>query len=129
MSTYLNQPSIYSPGESKSNLGWTPLHLASYFGHKPVVEFLLDQGADINAVNDSGDTPLHKAAFVGREVRGRYQEQINKFCLKADCKQHANTHMHLHTAHTNYQITTLFVICGHVFMQLPIFDSAYKTAD
>lgn len=54
-------------GESKSNLGWTPLHLASYFGHKTVVEFLLDQGADINAVNDSGDTPLHKAAFVGRE--------------------------------------------------------------
>ncbi|KAI5713301.1 hypothetical protein M8J75_015259 [Diaphorina citri] len=54
-------------GESKSNLGWTPLHLASYFGHKSVVEFLLDQGVDINAVNDAGDTPLHKAAFVGRE--------------------------------------------------------------
>uniref|UniRef100_A0A8D8WUP2 Oxysterol-binding protein-related protein 1 n=1 Tax=Cacopsylla melanoneura TaxID=428564 RepID=A0A8D8WUP2_9HEMI len=54
-------------GESKSNLGWTPLHLASYFGHKSVVEFLLDQGVDINAVNDAGDTALHKAAFVGRE--------------------------------------------------------------
>ncbi|KAG8298963.1 Oxysterol-binding protein- protein 1 [Homalodisca vitripennis] len=54
-------------GKSKSNLGWTPLHLASYFGHKEVVELLLDHGADINAVNDTGDTPLHKASFIGRE--------------------------------------------------------------
>jgi hypothetical protein len=29
---------------------------------------LLAHGADINAVNDAGDTPLHKAAFIGREV-------------------------------------------------------------
>lgn len=28
-------------GRSKSNLGWTPLHLACYFGHKQVVEDLL----------------------------------------------------------------------------------------
>jgi ankyrin repeat protein len=33
-----------------------------------VAEQLLAHGADINAVNDAGDTPLHKAAFIGREV-------------------------------------------------------------
>lgn len=59
---------FFISGKSKSNLGWTPLHLASYFGHKEAVELLLDHGADINAVNDFGDTALHKAAFVGREV-------------------------------------------------------------
>lgn len=59
--------SISCKGQSKSNLGWTPLHLATYFGHKEVVELLLARGAEINAINDNGDTPLHKAAFIGRE--------------------------------------------------------------
>lgn len=58
---------ISCKGQSKSNLGWTPLHLATYFGHKDVVEQLLAKGAEINAVNDNGDTPLHKASFIGRE--------------------------------------------------------------
>lgn len=58
---------INCKGKSKSNLGWTPLHLATYFGHKDVVELLLENSADINAVNDAGDTALHKASFIGRE--------------------------------------------------------------
>uniref|UniRef100_A0A8C6GLT2 Oxysterol-binding protein n=1 Tax=Mus spicilegus TaxID=10103 RepID=A0A8C6GLT2_MUSSI len=54
-------------GRSKSNLGWTPLHLACYFGHKQVVEDLLKAGAKVNMLNDMGDTPLHRAAFTGRK--------------------------------------------------------------
>ncbi|XP_077963817.1 oxysterol-binding protein-related protein 1 isoform X4 [Gasterosteus aculeatus] len=54
-------------GKRKSNLGWTPLHLASYFGHKDVVEELLKVGADVNLPNNVGDTALHKAAFTGRK--------------------------------------------------------------
>lgn len=58
---------ISCKGKSKSNLGWTPLHLATYFGHRDVMEILLHRDADINAINDNGDTALHKAAFIGRE--------------------------------------------------------------
>lgn len=58
---------INCKGKSKSNHGWTPLHLASYFGHKDVVEALLKAGADANLPNNVGDTALHKAAFTGRK--------------------------------------------------------------
>ncbi|XP_039379311.1 oxysterol-binding protein-related protein 1 isoform X1 [Mauremys reevesii] len=58
---------INCKGRSKSNLGWTPLHLACYFGHGNVVKDLLKAGAEVNVLNDMGDTPLHRAAFTGRK--------------------------------------------------------------
>ncbi|XP_069477016.1 oxysterol-binding protein-related protein 1 isoform X1 [Ambystoma mexicanum] len=58
---------INCKGRSKSNLGWSPLHLACYFGHRTVAEDLLQAGADVNIINDMGDTPLHRAAFTGRK--------------------------------------------------------------
>lgn len=46
-----------------SHDGWTPLHLASFFGHADVVEFLLDHGADMHTVSKNGSSvmPLHSA--------------------------------------------------------------------
>ncbi|KFM58288.1 hypothetical protein X975_25014, partial [Stegodyphus mimosarum] len=58
---------INCKGEQKSNHGWTPLHLASYFGHAKIADLLIKYGADVNVLNDTGDTPLHKAAYTGRE--------------------------------------------------------------
>lgn len=95
---WFNATCNVSSGKSKSNLGWTPLHLACYFGHKDVVEellkvewsfwtlspslsvgftwvhsqwvccYTLQAGADVNLPNNIGDTALHKAAFTGRKV-------------------------------------------------------------
>ncbi|VVD05751.1 unnamed protein product [Leptidea sinapis] len=58
---------INCKGRSKSNLGWTPLILATYFGHKGVVEALLEAGVDVDEVNENGDSALHKASFIGNE--------------------------------------------------------------
>jgi ankyrin repeat protein len=49
-----------------SSDGWTPLHLASFFGHLKVAELLLAHNADVLARsrNSTGNTPLH-AALAG----------------------------------------------------------------
>ncbi len=46
--------------------GWTPLHLAAFFGHTKVAELLLSHDADVTARsrNPNGNTPLH-AALAG----------------------------------------------------------------
>ena len=46
--------------------GWTPLHLAAFFGHTKIAEVLLARGADVAARsrNNNGNTPLH-AALAG----------------------------------------------------------------
>ncbi len=55
--------------DSYSPEGFTPLALAAHFGYEETVEFLLAQGANVNAVsaNELGVTPLH-AALYGRRV-------------------------------------------------------------
>src|SRR3954453_23723703 len=49
-----------------SSDGWTPLHLAAFFGHPKITELLLAQHADVTARsrNTNGNTPLH-AALAG----------------------------------------------------------------
>ncbi len=44
--------------------GWTPLHLAAFFGRADAARMLLDAGADVHAVsrNSLTNTPLHAAA-------------------------------------------------------------------
>jgi ankyrin repeat protein len=50
--------------------GWTPLHLASHFGHVRVIDLLLAHGADVNAVSRNADAnaPLHAAAAGGADA-------------------------------------------------------------
>jgi ankyrin repeat protein len=47
--------------------GWTPLHLAAFFGQIDAARLLLEAGADVNAVsqNSLANTPLH-AATAGK---------------------------------------------------------------
>ena len=51
-----------------SSDGWTPLHLAAFFGHLDLATVLLDRGARMEARSTNGmkNTPLHAAAAGGR---------------------------------------------------------------
>ncbi|HEX4170749.1 MAG TPA: ankyrin repeat domain-containing protein [Bryobacteraceae bacterium] len=47
--------------------GWTPLHLAAFFGHPDLAKGLLNHGAEVDArsTNAMQNTPLHAAAAGG----------------------------------------------------------------
>ena len=43
----------------------TPLHVAAGLGHAPVVQYLVEKGADINKAGRGGVTPLFLASIKG----------------------------------------------------------------
>ena len=50
--------------------GWTPLHLAAFFGHAKTVELLLAHGADVTSRsrNPNANTPLHAALAANQKM-------------------------------------------------------------
>ncbi len=54
----------HAPINEFSDDGFTPLHLAAYFGHREAARLLLENGADFEAVatNEMEVRPLHSAA-------------------------------------------------------------------
>jgi len=52
---------------AKANNGGTPLHLAAFKSHKEIVELLITKGADVNAMDDGGHTPVDWAESVNEQ--------------------------------------------------------------
>eukprot|EP01125_Pyxidicula_operculata_P021681 TRINITY_DN850_c0_g1_i2.p1 TRINITY_DN850_c0_g1~~TRINITY_DN850_c0_g1_i2.p1 ORF type:complete len:2119 (-),score=466.83 TRINITY_DN850_c0_g1_i2:988-7344(-) len=50
-------------GKPRSTFGWTPLHFATWNDNEEVVKFLIEQGADVNLMNNVKQAPLHIAAY------------------------------------------------------------------
>lgn len=82
----------------RSSDGWTPLHLAGFFGHDEAVTLLIDHGAplDAHSTNATRNTPLHAAlagamspiivrrlVFAGADVTARGAHNITPLHLAA----------------------------------------------
>jgi ankyrin repeat protein len=53
----------------KTDEGYTLLHWASYYGHKDIVKYLIEIGANVNTTSIDGKTPIYWAKQNGhREV-------------------------------------------------------------
>lgn len=67
--------------------GWTPLHLAAFFGRTDAAQVLMDAGADLKSVsaNSTGNTPLHAA------LAGRGDQQLVLMMLQAGADAGAAT--------------------------------------
>lgn len=55
--------------ESRNGDGWTPLHLAAFFGTPELINVLIDRGATVDARsgNAMANTPLHAAVAGGKK--------------------------------------------------------------
>lgn len=74
---------------ARDNFKWTPLHHACHSGQLNVVEFLIENGAEIDAATMNGGTPLTRAIessrehvveyLIGKGVRVQTENKKGKF--------------------------------------------------
>ena len=88
------------PGSSTTPLAWAALH-----GHVGAAAWLLDNGAEVNALNADGSTALHSAAFMGRAeiVRLMLERGADPFA------RHPNGALPIHSSQADAGTTAYYV--------------------
>lgn len=97
--------------EMASSDGWTPLHLACFFGHLETAEMLLEMGADVKvrSANAMHNTPLHAAA-------ASRNQDICALLLSHGAEVNATQHAHytaLHSAAANGDLEIVRLLLAH----------------
>jgi len=92
-----------------SHDGFTPLHLAAFFGHINCAKFLLDSGANVNAVSHNGQTvmPLHSAVASNAVEVSRLL--IDHGADVNACQQQQYTPLHESAQNGNIEITEMLL--------------------
>ena len=53
---------------AKTDLNWTPLHVAAHKGNEDLVRLLMQNGVNVNSTTQGGFTPLHTASSSGKST-------------------------------------------------------------
>jgi ankyrin repeat protein len=75
--------------------GWTPLHLAAFFGAEGAAGALIQAGADVNALSTNGlrNTPLHAALAGGHEAIALRLIEAGADVAATDAGRHTPLHL------------------------------------
>ena len=81
---FINIPYIIFPADDD-----TLLHLAVVCRWLEVVKFLIENGADVNVINDFNETPLHLITVPDNDINDDDEEMVLEI-VKVLCKNGAN---------------------------------------
>ncbi|WP_291157397.1 ankyrin repeat domain-containing protein [Gemmatimonas sp. UBA7669] len=97
----------------RSSDGWTPLHLAAFFGHEEAVALLIDLGAplDAHSTNATRNTPLH-AALAGATKPGIVRRLVFAGADVAALGAHRVTPLHLAASRGDSALCDLLIARG-----------------
>lgn len=69
--------------------GYTPLHFAAHKAYPELAKFLIDHGAQLEARDEDGHTPLHIAIWVGKFEKDPKSKEIVELLLREGADLHA----------------------------------------
>ncbi len=113
---------------ARSQDGWTPLHLAAFFGHAPVAAVLVAAGADLAAVSANGmaNQPLHAA------LAGAGAPDVVQLLVARGADVNATSHggwTPLHLAASRGAVGFLHLLLAHGADQAAAADGGKSAAD
>ena len=94
---------------AKSAHGDTPLHVAAYFGHKNIVEYMIvEEDFDVEIKNNYENTPLHRAANQGHLNVVKYLVEEKKSDPMAVCRWR-RTPLHNACKHGRFEVVKYLI--------------------
>ena len=99
------------------------MHIASAQSHRKVVNFLLAAGADVDAVDDDGKTPLHVCAERSTSWR-TVENLIRKGSEKDASDTNGNSPLHL-AAKNGFILTVKYLVENENVVDHPNYDDLY----
>lgn len=87
---------------TKNKLQQTPLHIAARGEYTHVMKLLINHGADPNARNDGGNTPLHLAVLNRRKEKKRHIKDAIQILIQAGARPHSKNDQ----GQTPYELVT-----------------------